>query len=608
MKRERDDAMAKRKTWQAVTMDLVNVAMGREPADMVIKNGQWVNVHTREILSNTDIAIKSGRIAYIGDDADYCIGDKTQVINANGRFMLPGLTDAHMHVESSMCTITEYVRAVIPHGTTAIFADPHEIANVFGLDGVRMMVEEARDMPINVYVQMPSCVPSAPGLETPGASITPEDVVKAMTWDGIIGLGEMMNFPGVFNIDPNMHAEMHATMDARKTVGGHYASPDLGRPFHAYIAGGPEDDHETTREIDGIERARRGMKNMMRLGSAWYDVEAQITALTEKGLDPRNYILCTDDVHAGTLVHDGHMDRVLNHAIELGCDPVLAIQLMTLNTAQHFNVDRDLGSLAPGRYADIVLADSIEKFEAKMVISNGVIVAEDGKLMIDLAPYEHDDKFKNSVNVARDLTVDDFSVSADGRSNGDEVTVNVIGVIENQAPTRALTKTLTVENGAVSPDLDNDVIRIALVERHQGTGEVVNAFVSGFGFNKPCAVAATVAHDSHHLIVVGTNESDMATAVNKLAEVGGGVVVISEGKQLALVELPIAGLMSNERAEVVADKSAQMVQAMVDCGCTLNNAYMQLSLFALVVIPELRISDMGLVDVTQFKHVPVVTE
>lgn len=600
--------MQPRKQWHEVATQLVDVATGRVPADMVIRSGRWVNVHTREIIPGMDVAVKAGRIAVITEDASYCIGDDTQVIDANGRLLVPGLTDAHMHIESSMCTVTEYVRAVLPHGTTAVFADPHEVANVFGLDGVRMMVDEAKTAPIHVYMQMPSCVPSAPGLERPGAHITPEDVAEAMTWEGIIGLGEMMNFPGVFNNDANMHAEIAATMTAGKTVGGHYASFDLGRPFHAYIAGGPEDDHETTREIDGIERARRGMKNMMRLGSAWYDVEAQITAITEKGLDPRNYILCTDDAHAGTLVHEGHMDRVLRHAVELGCDPVTVVQMMTLNTAQHFSVERDLGSIAPGRYADIVLADNLENFRADVVIANGEVVAEHGKLVIDLPPYLHDSKFKQSVNMKRPLKAGDFALDAPGAEDGDTVKVNVIGVIENQAPTRHLTASLRVESGVVMPDIENDVLRIALVERHRATGEVVNGFVSGLGFNVPCAVASTVAHDSHHMIVVGTNADDMAQAANKLAEVGGGVVVVREGTVLALVELPIGGLMSNERAEVVAEKSAAMVAAMRDCGCTLNNAYMQLSLLALVVIPELRISDMGLVDVTQFQTVPVVAE
>lgn len=596
-----------RQPWHAVAQNLVDVAMGRQFAEMVIRNGRWVNVHTREVIPNIDIAVHSGRIAYVGPDAEYCIGDETTVIHAEGAYLVPGLTDAHMHVESSMCTITEYVRTVLPHGTTAIFADPHEIANVFGLDGVRMMVDEAAEMPINVFVQMPSCVPSAPGLERPGASITAEDVAEAMQWPGIIGLGEMMNFPGVFNNDPAMHDIMAETAKAGKTIGGHYASPDLGRPFHAYIAGGPADDHENTREMDAIERARRGMRPMMRLGSAWYDIEAQVTAITEKGLDPRSFILCTDDVHAGTLVEEGHMDRVLRHTVALGLDPLVAIQMMTINTAQHFGVDRDLGSIAPGRYADIVLTDSLEAFKAKTVIAAGQVVVVEGDLAIDLPPYAHADRFKQSVNLGPLAYVqpDAFKVPS---AHNPTVIVNVIGVIENQAPTRHMRVALPVKNGEVLPDMGQNVARIALLERHKGTGDLVNGFVHGLGLDVPCAIAATVAHDSHHLIVVGTDTGDMAKAVARLSEVGGGVVVMREGTELALVELPIGGLMSNERAEIVAQKSAAMVQAMRDCGCTLNNAYMQFSLLALVVIPEIRISDLGLVDVTQFKHIPVIAD
>ncbi len=596
--------MASRKPWHEVSKQLVDVAMGRAPADLVIRGGRWVNVHTREIVPDTDIAVSAGRIAYCGPDAGYCIGPQTRVINAAGRYLVPGLLDAHMHVESSMLTVTEYVRAVIPHGTTGVFADPHEIANVFGIKGVRLMVDEASALPINVFVQMPSCVPSAPGLERPGASITPADVAEAMQWPDIIGLGEMMNFPGVFGSDPNMHAEMAETMKAHKTVGGHYASPDLGRPFHAYVAGGPADDHEGTREIDAVERARRGMRPMLRLGSAWYDVESQITAITQRGLDPRQFILCTDDVHAGTLVQEGHMDRVLRHAVGLGLDPLIAIQMMTLNTAQHFGVERDLGSLAPGRYADIVLAADLRDFAAEIVIGAGEVLAENGRLVVDLPPYAYPADVQNSVKLARPVTAADFYVPAPGHNS--TVNAHVIGVIENQAPTRHVIAPLNASNGEVFPDPAQNIAWAALVERHRATGEVVSGFVQGFGFNVPCAVAATVAHDSHHLLVVGTNKDDMALAANTLAKVGGGVVVIREGKQLALVELPIAGLMSSERAEIVAEKSARMVQAMQDCGCKLHNAYMQLSLLALVVIPELRISDLGLVDVTQFKHIAVV--
>ena len=596
--------MQQRTPWHEVATQLVDVAAGWAPAELVIRGGRWVNVLTREVVPGMDIAVHSGRIACIVEDAGYCTGAATRVIEAEGRYLVPGLTDGHMHVESSMCTITEYVRAVLPHGTTAIFADPHEIANVFGLDGVRMMVAEAAAMPIHVFVQMPSCVPSAPGLETPGAHVTPQEVAEAMSWPGIIGLGEMMNFPGLSHNDPQMHAEVAATMGAGKTVGGHYASPALDRTFHAYLAGGPADDHENTREVDAIERARRGLRPMLRLGSAWYDVAAQITAITERGLDPRQFILCTDDVHAATLVEEGHMDRVLRHAVAQGCDPLIALQLMTINTAQHFGVDRDLGCLAPGRCADLVLADSLDDFAAGTVIVGGAVAAEQGRLLLDLPPWPHQARFQQSVHLARSVVAADFSLAA-GQPNG-QVTVNVIGVIENQAPTRHLTATLAVTDGVVQPDLTQDVLPLALVERHRGTGAVVNGFVQGFGLDVPCAIASTVAHDSHHLLVTGTSPDDMARAANTLAEVGGGVVVVRAGAVIALVELPVGGLMSTERAEVVAAKSAQVMTAMRACGCALNNGYMQLSLLALVVIPELRISDLGLVDVSRFAHLPVL--
>lgn len=596
--------MGKRQPWHEVTRELVDVAMGRKPAEMVICNGRWVNVHSGEILPGTDVAITHGRIAYVGPDAGHAIGPHTKVVEAHGRYLVPGLCDAHMHVESGMVTVTEFARAVIPHGTTSMFIDPHEIANVLGLRGVRLMHDEAATLPVNVYVQMPSCVPSAPGLETPGATIGPEDVAEAMSWPGIIGLGEMMNFPGVFLNDEKMHAEMAETMRAGKVVGGHYAATDLGLPFHGYVAGGPADDHEGTRLEDGMARVRQGMKAMLRLGSAWYDVASQVKAITERGLDSRNFILCTDDSHSGTLVQEGHMNRVVRHAIAQGLPPMTAIQMATLNTAVHFGVERDIGSITPGRYADILLTSDLVTLPIEVVIAAGEVVAEDGRLLVELPPYPYPDFARNTVKLGRQLAAADFDIAAPAGS-GEQVRARVIGVVENQAPTRALELNVPVSEGLVRMDPAGDVCQIALVERHRATGQVVNGLVQGFGFNRPCAVASTVAHDSHHMIVVGTDKGSMALAANRLGDVGGGVVVYVDGREAALVPLPIAGLMSDQRAEVVAAQAAQMVAAFQECGCRLNNAYMQLSLLALVVIPELRISDLGLVDVRSFEVTPL---
>lgn len=589
-------------SWSTSAPHLVAVAAGRLAADTVIRGIKLVNVQSREVLEGWEVAIVQGRFAYVGPDASHCTGETTQVVEGGGRFLIPGLCDGHMHIESGMLTPAEFAAAVTPHGTTTMFTDPHEIANVLGLEGVRMMHDEAMMQPINIFTQMPSCAPSAPGLETTGYEIGPEDVVEAMTWPGIIGLGEMMNYPGVINGDPQMLAEMAATMDSGKTVGGHYASPDRGIAFHAYAAGGAADDHEGTAEADAISRVRQGMRSMLRLGSAWYDVESQITAITEKGLDPRNFLLCTDDCHSGTLVNEGHMNRVVRHAIECGCDPLIALQMATINTATHFGLERELGSIAPGRRADAILTSDLTTLPVEDVFARGVRVARAGQMLAECPHYPWPQAARDTVRLGKRLHADDFSIAAPAGANA--VRAKVIGVVENQAPTKALSFELPVTEQRVQAT--GEVCQIALVERHRATGEVTNGFVSGFGYSGSMAIASSVAHDSHHMIVVGTDRAMMAAAANRLGEIGGGVTVWKDGVELALVELPIAGLMSDQPAAEVAEKAQAMVEAMEACGCTLNNAYMQHSLLALVVIPELRISDLGLVDVLKFELTDVL--
>ena len=586
-----------------LTRALVDVAMGRIPADLVIRNGNWVSVQSGEIIPDTDVAVKDGHIAYVGEDASHTIGKKTKMIDAKGRYLVPGLLDGHMHVESGMVTVTEFVRAVGVRGTTGMFIDPHEIANIFGLKGVKLMLDEAQKQPIHVWVQMPSCVPSAPGLETPGARIGPKEVAQAMKWEGIIGLGEMMNYPGVAMGSDNMLEEMSVTHASGKTIGGHYASPDLGLPFHGYVAGGAEDDHEGTVLEDAVERVRQGMKAMLRYGSSWHDVASQVGAITQMGLDPRRFILVTDDSHAQTISHEGHMDRVLRHAIEQGLDPITAIQMMTINTAEHFGVSKEMGMIAPGRWADIVLVEDLEDFQADLVIARGQVIADQGEWKVKLPKFKYPSWVTNSVKLKRRLKAEDFKLVTRHLSS---VKANVIGVIENQAPTQHLTFDMQPVDGEIKADLARDIAKIALVERHKGTGGITLGLVSGFGFDSSCAIASTVAHDSHHMIVVGTDEESMALAANTLAKTGGGQVVVKDRKVIGRVELKIAGLMSNEKADIVAGKAETILAGFRACGCKLNNPNMQLSLLALVVIPELRISDKGLVDVTKFNFVPVL--
>jgi adenine deaminase len=415
----------------------------------------------------------------------------------------------------------------------------------------------------------------------------------------------MMNFPGVYYSDQKMHDEMAATREAGKVIGGHYAAPDLGIPFHGYAAGGPEDDHEGTRMEDAVARVRQGMKAMLRYGSGWLDVEAQLPAIMEKKLDSRHFILCTDDSHSETLVNDGHMDRVLRHTIGLGLDPMTALQMATINTAEHFGVARDMGQIAPGRFADILLVPDLNDFQVEMVYARGTLLAESGEWKVPLSGIEYPDWAARSVNMKRPLVAEDFRLAVDPAISS-PATAHVIGVVEGQAPTQHLTMPVEVQDGEIRIDQTKDLLKIALVERHQATGGVVVGLVSGFGFKGTCAIGSTVAHDSHHMIVVGTDEEQMALAANKLAEINGGQVVVKDGEVIGQVDLPIAGLMSTKRADLVAEEAASVLEGFQACGCSIVNPNMQLSLLALVVIPALRISDLGLVDVEKFEFVPVI--
>ncbi len=592
---------------QPLTKNLIDVAMGRKPADMVLRKGTWVCVQSGEFVPDTDIAIVDGHIAYVGPDAGHTICQDTVVVDADNKFLVPGLLDAHVHIESSMLTVTEFVRAVAVRGTTGVFIDPHEIANVFGLKGVRLMADEAARQPIHVWVQVPSCVPSAPDLETTGGEITPDDVRGALAWEGVIGLGEMMNYPGVAAADEKALAEMDAARQAGKTIGGHYAAHDLGKAFHAYAAGGAQDDHEGTGLEDALARIRQGMKVMLRYGSAWQDVAAQAAAITRLGIDARHFLLCTDDCHAGTLVREGHMDRVVRHAIAEGIAPLTALQMATINTAEHFGLGMEIGQIAPGRWADILLVDSLEDFRPELVIARGQVAAQGGKLVLTLPEVEYPAWVLQSIHFKRPLEAGDLKVRLPRElRNAERVRCNVIGVIENQAPTRHLKLEFPVVEGQIDFRAHEEVVRLALAERHHGTGTVQVGLVAGFGLHGSCAVASTVAHDCHHMLILGTDEHCMSQAANKLAEIGGGQVVVKDGEVIGLVELPIGGLMSNQGAEKVAAQARSILEGFRTCGCEINNPNMTLSLLALVVIPELRISNKGLVDVNTFKFIPVV--
>ncbi|MDW7650249.1 MAG: adenine deaminase [Bacillota bacterium] len=582
-----------------VSQHLADVAMGRVHADLVIKGARLVNVHTAEIIPDTDVAVAKGRIALVGDAA-HTVGPDTTVVDAAGMYLSPGFLDGHIHVESSMVNVTGFASAVVPYGTTAIFMDPHEIANVLGVDGVRLMHEEGKDVPLRVFTTIPSCVPAAPGMEDAGAAIGPADVREALSWDGVVGLGEMMNFPGVLANDPDVHAIIRETLKSGKVVTGHYAMPVTGPGLQAYIASGVSSCHESVHKDDALAKMRSGMVAMLREGSAWHDVKETIRAVTEHQIDSSYCILCSDDTHPETILERGHLGHVVMRAIQEGVRPVRAIQMATINTARYFRQDADLGSIAPGKYADLLLISDLTQIKVDKVFIAGTLVAENGRMTVTPPPKKYPAFVRESVRLATLLTEHDFRIEAPHNSNN--VTIRAIRIEEAQVGTKQAILDVPVDVGAVCANPQADLAKVAVFERHKGTGSRALGFVTGFGFARG-AVASTVAHDSHNLLIVGTNDADMAVAGNILAEHGGGMVAVADGEVLALVELPVAGLMSDRPVEEVAQDVAALARAWKELGCTLVSPFMTMALLSLPVIPELRITNRGLVDVTNFSFV-----
>ena len=594
---------ATRQPLYEVGRELVACATGKVPADVVIRTGRLVNVITGEILDGMDVAVRLGRIALVGD-VSLCIGKDTKVIDAEGFYLVPGFLDGHLHIESSMVTVSQFARAVLPCGTTAVFMDPHEIANVLGMDGIRLMIEEGRNLPLKGYATMPSCVPAAPGLEDAGAKITPSDVRCAMAWDEVVGLGEMMNFPGVLARDEDVMSKIAETLKAGKVVTGHYASPDLGPNLSAYASCGIISDHESVTWQESLAKLRLGMYAKLREGSGWRDIKATVKSYTETGVDPRRIVLVTDDVHPDTLLTLGHVNHVVRRAIEEGTPPVVAIQMATINAAECFGMSCDLGSITPGKFADILFIRDLADPRPEKVMADGEIVAENGRMLVEFPRQTYPEYATGSVCLARPVIRDDFSVKAG--VSGKNVRIRVIQVTEGQAVTKHIEAELTPDgNGEIHASRDEDLAKVAVIERHKATGTMALGFVKGFGLQSG-AVASTVAHDSHNLLVVGMDDRDMVVAANTLAEAGGGMVVVKDGKVLAILPLPIAGLMSDEPVEEVQSNVDRLAQAWKPLGCRLASPFMTMALLSLPVIPELRITNRGLVDVTEFRHVPLV--
>lgn len=582
-----------------MTRRLALVATGAEKAELVIRDARLVNVCTAEVEDHMDVAVAGGRIALIGD-ADQCIGPDTKVIDAKGQYIAPGFMDAHIHVESSMISVGEYARAVVPHGTTGIFMDPHEICNVCGPEGVKAMIEDAKRSPLKAMSNVPSCVPAVAGFEDTGSHIGPEEVREMMTWDGIMGLGEMMNFPGVISGDEAVHGELAETLKADQVITGHYSIPDTGAGLNAYIASGVRCCHESTRAEDVLEKMRRGMYALMRYGSAWHDMPVIIHAILDHHIDDRYACLISDDTHPDTLVGDGHMDHIVRCAIKEGLDPVKAIQYVTINPATCFRMDHELGSIAPGKCADIVFFDDLKDIRITRTIIDGDIVAENGRMTVEIGESHFPASVYDTMHVGHPVVPDSFRIAAPG--GRETVKTRVIEIIPNHVGNYERLIDLKVKNGFVEADPMSDIMKMAVFERHHNTGTAGFGFVKGFGFKKG-AMAQTVAHDAHNLLVAGTNDDDMALAANTLIECGGGLCAVADGVVLAVVPLPISGLMNDLPVEEMAGLVSKLSEAWKEMGCAINSPYMTMALIPLACLPELRLTNRGLVDCRTFQFV-----
>ena len=579
------------------------MALGRIPAETVIKNAKLVNVCTREIMENTDVAIHSGRIALVGD-ASHCIGENTKVIDAKGMYVAPGMLDGHIHIESSMLSPAEYARAVIPHGTTGIYYDPHEICNVVGFRGVELMMKDAERTPLKAMLTVPSCVPAVPGFEDNGAVITSSDIREQMKLSSVVGLGEMMNFPGINSSNEETHAITGETLAADKIITGHYSIPETGMGLNSYIASGVRCCHESTRAEDALAKMRLGMYAMMREGSAWHDLAEVSKAITQNEVDSRFAVLISDDTHPHTLLHNGHLDHIVRRAIEEGIDPVEAVQMVTINCAQCFHMDNELGSITPGKCADIIFVDDLVDFNVKKVIIDGELVAEDGRMLVEFDLFEYPAFAMNTMNVGEKITPETFKIKTEKK---DKAEVRVIEIIPARVGDYERHITLDVKDGCIESDTEQDVLKAFVFERHNKTGTHGVGFVKGFNI-KCGAMASTVAHDAHNLLVVGTNDEDMALAANTLIECGGGMCAVSGGKVLGCVELPLAGLMNTKTAEEMSEKVAVLDKAWAEIGCNIVSPFMTMALIPLACLPELRLTNRGLVDCTKFTFVPLEIE